>query len=345
MTQLHDNPASSIREIKNINRVISYYPKIKEKLKYNILSAQNFQTELSRRRKLRRRFLLGLIGLTADFGITGSQLTGASKINDLYLAELNKEVSYEVEYQNNKKIPNRALIIQQLNEQSNSVLVLFGRNAKYKYKSLVIIDKAPFTLDCKATIKDPRLNKVYDELTETFNFVVLNNNPKPVSEYPVRGATNSVLDIKYNFDDGNTYLYPPEASGMGYGYDNFNKTFDNFLVYNGKHYLRPDKNCNITMKFDLINGNDYTVKAQSAGILLSVIYEDRLHVSQVLSGTSANYDISSNSSQHIEDTVTIPDWAYGMIQLCKVFDIYDRNGNYIYTIGVVLDAFVGRVIM
>jgi len=337
MTQFR-NPADAIKYYRKIT-YYTYYAPLSETIKSRKASLTNFyQTERVRRRYRRRSLLLGLI---SDFSITDAYLEAPLMIDDIPIGKIGDTVYYAVTYKNNRKSPKGVFITQKIGDVEDTARVEFLGEVSYTRKTPYTLREAPVRLDASAKIYT--LAKTYDEISQTFNVGALDDSFKPVSEYPEPNASNAVLDLSYNFEEGNNYLYPPEATGL-FDYTSPAISFSNVVSYQGLNYLRPDVTSKVRLSFRLRNRSGSTVKLSSPGTLLTVIYADNAHVSQILTGSTGEVTLKNNAYHDFSDTVNIPYSFYGMLQVCKVFDVYKSN-RYYTTIGVVYDFRVGRLLL
>lgn len=263
------------------------------------------------------------------------------------MAKLNEEVVFTVKYKNNLRTPSTAKVVQKVNELSEEVIVLFGAFAEYEKTISYAIDRAPISVVCQGEIVDTVTGGVYDEIQETYDLAVLDDNPKPVSEYPLNipDAVNSELDLAYNWEGLKMYDYPPDLPtgitvyGLSHEYRN------GWLRYEEVHYKEPDILNTIFLTGSIDNNTGFDLTLNSPGTLVTLLYEDRIHVSQLLLGeTLSDVDFADGSTRTISDSLAIPEWAYGYVQLCKVVDLY-KAGQYWSTLGIVLDAPMGRVVL
>jgi hypothetical protein len=260
---------------------------------------------------------------------------------NVYVFEAGTEVIFRGRYVSTLFKPSTAKVVQSIDEDKRIVRVLFpGRGSYYECDVKHKIDKVG-TLTATASISW-RLRG--DVQTKNYEVGLFDWRDKPVSEYPVSGADNAVLDLAYSWKDGN-FVYPPQLP-EGLSFTDMALSFESgFCPFKGRYYKDPTVNNVLRLRFRVLNNTGKPVTIKFWGAPFSVLYEDLRHVSQVNINLSVEDRMVQNGySTEYSFTINIPPWAYGKIAPALAFRIY-RNGMLVYGGGPFFQASVGRLLL
>jgi hypothetical protein len=194
----------------------------------------------------------------------------------------------------------------------------------------------PKNLTCKASSKPrPERPGAYiidviresNSLTLTYPIGLFDDRYKPVSEYPVSGVDNAVLDIPYSWRIQNTIYPQPVLSGLSFS--NLNISFvSGFLQYEGKYYKDPSGNNTVRISCRVTNNSQYDLNVRHWGLVVSVLYEDNQHVSQAnVSVSFPTFDLYRGQYRDYSIDVNLPTWAYGRVAIAHALNFYDKATN------------------
>jgi hypothetical protein len=211
--------------------------------------------------------------------ITGSKFTGYRTIlRNAYVGKSGDKLTYEVDYKNQLNRPTMAKITQKIGDVQGIMNVLFMPGAPYTFtvqKDLV----DPASLQCSAEVTSELGYFKYDSISQTYNVGVFDDRYKPVSEYPVSGADNVVLDIAYSWNVQNTVYPTPLPSELSF--TNMSVSYKSgFILFEGKQYKDPAVNNTVRVYASIKNNSSTTLHVENWGFPLSVLYDDNQHVSQ-----------------------------------------------------------------
>lgn len=261
--------------------------------------------------------------------IEGTEFSGYRfKSSNAYIAKSGDEVSYTGLYKNLRASPITGRITQAMNTKKDEVVVLFMPSAPFKFESKYVVTD-PGSLRCSSEVLAAAGIFRYDRISEAFNIGVLDDRYKPVSEYPVSGADDVVLDIAYDWSVENLVYPLPLPSGLKF--KNMSASFQSgFYPYEGKNYKDHATNNIIRAKATIKNNTGATIRVTHWGAPLSVLYEDLRHVSQIdvnVSFPSRNISNGGTYSYYID--INLPRWCYGRVALAHALNVY-KGGMYIY---------------
>jgi hypothetical protein len=173
--------------------------------------------------------------------------------------------------------------------------------------------------------------RLYAELSQTYPVGVLDDRYKPISEYPVSGTYNAVLDVSYRWRVENRVYPSPPAEVV---FDNLSVSYlSGFVLYEGKYYKDPSVNNTVRVTARVVNRSSYTLTARHYGLVVAVLYEDDRHVSQVnVSVSFPDITLSPDASRSYHFDVNLPAWAYGKVAVAHALRFY-RGGTLFWTGG------------
>ncbi|RLE47823.1 MAG: hypothetical protein DRJ18_02780, partial [Candidatus Methanomethylicota archaeon] len=262
--------------------------------------------------------------------IVNAELTGYRVFyNNAYLCMPDDELAFTVYYKNQTSRPAVAKIEQEFAGKKVIYNVLFMPNAPYQIALKTKVSE-PKKYVASATVKTA-LWVVFgtDSVSYTYPIGLFDDRPKPVSEYPVSGASNVALDIAYNFRVENKIYPTPLPSGLHIR-DMYVQFVSGFVKYSGKLFKDPRTNNIIRVGARIVNNTGATIVVRHWGLPLSVLYEDNRHVSQVnVSVSFPDREIYNGQSYSYYLDVTIPSWAYGKVAIAHALKVY-KGGMFIY---------------
>lgn len=187
--------------------------------------------------------------------------------------------------------------------------------------------------------------RLSNTLSVKYPIGVLDDSPKSVSEYPVSGADNAVLDVPYSWSTG-ADPYPQPVLG-GLSFTNMTASpKSGFLVYGGKAFKDPSTNNTVTLQATVTNNSAYSLTARHRWLVVAVLYGDNQHVSMVSASVPAiSFSLPRGASYTYSLDVSLPGWAYGRVALAHAVDFYDPSGALRYTGGPFVRFEVGRVLL
>jgi hypothetical protein len=244
----------------------------------------------------------------------------------IYVVEKGKTLRYDAEYANQSGAPILVEVEQALGDAERRAEVLFAPYARFSYS--VEAEARPGDMYAHALVRSPLGWTRYDYVSERFTLAVM-RLLKPVSEYPVDGADNVVLDVAYRWSDGSS-VYPSELppglsfTNMGYEY------LSGFVEYGGRMYKDPNVDNVVRVRATINNGTGGAVSVSHYGLPLSVLYEDDRHVSQIDAPVSfPSFDLGDGRSYSYSFDVALPDWCYGHVAVAHAIR-FVRGGMPIY---------------
>jgi len=312
------------------------YEGLREKRLPLVYPARRLSDTLKARR-IRRRSVTNILRkaarpLTRNVKLVAIEKTDFSGYRAIYrgayIAVYGDEVSYRAWFKNRVAIPLVAKTEINLEEAKKIIHVLFMPMAVYESELRYTVERPEYLRASASAVSETGLFR-YDRINETFTVGVLDDRYKPVGEYPVSGVDNAVLDLTYDWRVANL-IYPlPLPEGLSF--DTMSVSIRSGLLnYAGKFYKDPTVNNVVRAAARIRNNTGSTITVRHWGFPLSVLYEDRRHVSQV------NIDVSfperriphgGSYSYYID--FNLPTWAYGHIAAAHALNIY-KDQMYIY---------------
>jgi len=314
-------------------------------IEYNRKKVNAFTDSLVRANR-RLRHLRRLIIRKPDIAITDTKFE-CPNIDGIYIAIPNEKISFEASYQNQKPVSTSAIIQQSMDSKEDiEKLVIFTGNATYKLKlEHEITETEPFKLNCKAVAKNPVTDETLDEFEQPYNIGVLDNNPKPVSDYPVdiAGVKNDIQNSPYDWQGDRSYkLYWPD----GVDVPGLSVETDGILLYQDAHYKDPRSSSHkLTLSFTMTNNTGYDLAYGYSGYYFKTYYDDLKHYSQIdNTHEEPDHHFAKGAQKQISDTITIPDWAYGYISIALITRLKGEPITWEFTV-YTLDIFIGRILL
>jgi len=304
-------------------------PKIKNTKSFFELRSEKFNTRI--RTVLNVSNTLALIrplSITKPISINKVSFSGYRNITSrTYMIKPGDQLVFEVTYKNNERLPVMAKLEQSMADVKDVVNVLFMPQTTYVITQKKSITK-PTRLMCSATASAiARSKKIYDAVTQTYPIGLYDDRYKPVSEYPVSGVDNAILDIAYNWKVQNTVYPTPVPSGITI--DTLSLTYySGFIDYEGKKYKDPTKNNTIKVKARIVNNTGYSLTLSNYGLILSTLYEDNRHVSQAVVDVGSQFSsisLSDGAYYIYELSVNLPTWAYGRVAIAHAINFIRGN--------------------
>jgi hypothetical protein len=264
--------------------------------------------------------------------ITNPRLEGyRAVISNAYIIRPGDELKFTARYVYNGTKPETLLIEQSADGEKQSLIAFFPTKSYIDVTTSVRVGE-PKNLTCRALSK-PRpgrplayivdMLRLSNELTLTYPVGLLDDRPKPVSEYPVRGADNAVLDIPYSWRVQNTVYPQPVPEGLAFS--NLSVEFvSGFVQHEGKYYKDPSTQNTVRIRCRVSNNSAYNLRVEHWGLVVAVLYEDDRHVSQAnvsVRFPSFNLDRGQSRDYHID--VNLPTWAYGKVAIAHAMLFHD----------------------
>jgi hypothetical protein len=237
----------------------------------------------------------------------------------LYVVQQGKTLRWEVEYISQTRAPILVEIEQGLGDVRKKVEVLFA--APYgRFKYAVEMEARPGEINAYAIVRSPMGWTRYDYVSEYFRLAVL-RLLKPVSEYPVEGADNVVLDITYAWRDG-CFTYPPELP-PGLSFVNMSYEYlRGFVEYGGTKYKDPNVDNVVRVRATIKNETGTTINISHYGFPISVLYEDGRHVSQIDAPVSfPTFNLENGKTYSYSFDVALPEWCYGHVAIAHAIRV------------------------
>jgi hypothetical protein len=187
--------------------------------------------------------------------------------------------------------------------------------------------------------------RLSNTLSVKYPIGVLDDSPKPASEYPVSGADNAVLDVPYSWSTGADPYPQPVLEGLIF--TNMTVSLKSgFLVYGGKAFKDPSTNNTVTLQATVTNNSAYSLTAKHRWLVVAVLYGDNQHVSMASASVPAtSFSLPRGASYTYSLDVSLPGWSYGRVALAHAMDFYDHLGVLRYTGGPFVRFEVGRVLL
>jgi hypothetical protein len=268
--------------------------------------------------------------------ITEPKITGyRAIISNAYLVKAGDTITFKATYKYSGRKPEAIRLYQSIDGTSQEKVVLFTPKSQYLMEvSKKITD--PANINCKAETM-PRRERVLpyirdyireaNTLIQTYPIGLYDDRYKPVSEYPVSGVDNAVLDIAYSWKVQNTVYPTPVPSGITI--DTLSLTYySGFIDYEGKKYKDPTKNNTVKVKARIVNNTGYSLTLSNYGLVVSTLYEDNIHVSQAVVDIGNQFPSTSlpDGAYYIyELSVNLPTWAYGRVAIAHAINFIRGN--------------------
>ncbi len=277
--------------------------------------------------------------------IRGELLGYRGVFRGAYMVKSGEALRFRATYEYTGRKPETIVLDQSMDDTRYVYYVLFAPKSTYVLESTKSINE-PCYLTCKAITK-PRAQRplaylidyvrLYNELTQTYPIGLYDDRYKPVSEYPVEGVNNAVLDAPYSWRVENR-VYPMPAPD-GFVFDNLSVILlSGFINYEGKHYKDPATNNIVRATVRFTNNTAYTLTLRHYGLVLAVLYEDDMHASQgLVDVTFPDTTLLRGSRIEYYFDVSLPTWAYGKVLLAHAINFY--IGNRLYWTGGPLYCF------
>jgi len=242
-------------------------------------------------------------------------------------------ISFKARYTYGGVKPEVIVLEQRIDGAKKTATILFPMRGSYYDLEVSTQITDPKNVTCKA-ISKPRRElplrylldwmREYNEVTQTYPIGLFDERPKPVSEYPVSGVDNAVLDIPYSWSVQNT-AYPQPALG-GLSFTDMRVEFSSgFLMYEGRPYKDPSSNNTVRVRCRIVNNSSYDLSVRHWGLVLSTLYEDNRHVSQANVDVSfPSFDLYRGQYRDYYLDVNIPSWAYGRVAIAHAMNFYDK---------------------
>jgi hypothetical protein len=187
--------------------------------------------------------------------------------------------------------------------------------------------------------------KLANRLSVKYPVGLLDDKPKPVSEYPVSGVDHYVLDIAYNWTKGAEVYPQPVLSGLSF--TNMSLSFGSgFINIGGKLFKDPSTNNTVTLRATIVNNSAYDLTARHLWMVISMLYEDNRHISM------ANINVSiptlvlyRGRSNSYEVNINLPTWAHGRVTIAHAINFHDATGTLRYSGGPFVRFEVGRILL
>ena len=275
--------------------------------------------------------------IVKDISISGHIAT----IDGIYITKYNSDIKSTTIFENKATRPTVRQLSVEMDGVSKGVYVLFGAKATYTIELTKKIT-SPQHLNVRARVYAPLLQA--DEVTQKYTIGLLDNRAKPVSEYPVQGVDNAVLDIAYSWKEG-VAIYPSNVPTNKISIKPYSTVkYDGFYKYD-IYYKLLDRDNKVTVKWIVTyNGSKY-LDIHNYGVLVSVLYDDLRHVSSAVADVKLpNVRIGSKMSYNFSATVTLPPWAYGYVAIVVAQKFFE-GGMPIYYGGPMWTFKVGRVLL
>jgi hypothetical protein len=261
--------------------------------------------------------------------ITGELSGYRMTFRSAYIAKRGDELAFRATYTYTGAKPELIAMELRAGESRKSRADLFTPMERRTEEVRVSVSR-PGNLSCTAR-SFPRIRgpvryavarrRIYNELSQVYPVGLLDDSYKPVSEYPVSGVDNAVLDIPYSWRVENKVYPPPPAEVV---FDNLAVSFQSgFISYEGKYYKDPAANNTVRVSARVTNRSSYTLTARHYGLVVSVLYEDNAHVSQAnVSVSFPDTALSPGASRTYYFDVNLPAWAYGKVAVAHVLSFY-----------------------
>jgi hypothetical protein len=261
--------------------------------------------------------------------ITGELAGYRMTYKSAYVAKRGDELAFRATYTYTGAKPELITMELRAGESRKSRADLFTPMERRTEEVRVPVSE-PGNLSCRAR-SFPRIRgpiryalarrRIYNELSQVYPVGLLDDRYKPVSEYPVSGADNAVLDVPYSWRVENTVYPSPPAEVV---FDNLAVSFQSgFVSHEGKYYKDPSVNNTVRVTARVMNRSSYTLTARHYGLAVLVLYEDNRHVSQVnVSVSFPDTTLSPGASRSYYFDVNLPTWAYGKVAVAHALRFY-----------------------
>lgn len=270
--------------------------------------------------------------------ITQSRLEGyRTVIRNAYIIKSGDELRFRCRYTYSGMAPDIVVVQQSIDGEAKTLNVLFTGKGSYYDLDVTTKVSGPKNVVCKAYTK-PKVSvpiqkmRKYNELTQTYPVGLFDERPKPVSEYPVSDASNAVLDLPYSWSVGNSVYPEPVLPGLSF--TDMSVGYSGFLRYEDKYYKDPTRNNSVVIAYRIVNDTAYDLSVSHYGLLLSVLYEDNRHVSQVNIGVDfPSFTLNKGQYKDCSISVNLPSWAYGRVAMAHALNFYDRETGMLKYVG------------
>jgi len=276
----------------------------------------------------------------ATLQIKRAQLIGnIAKYGDVYISKPT-ELMYHVEYYNAGRSV-RALVYQQIGEMKNKVIVLFGKNAIYRFDQKYKFEK-PEKLQLVADIRHRRwISDAHFEQVLTMGLA--DDRPRPVDTYPEPKASNEVLDLKPQWKEG-ADLYPkPVPEGVSISPKPI--TYVSGIFKWDTNYRVPIEPAKIRLSYTVTNNTDRRLTIEEWSAMVAILYEDQLHMSYATTKAGyepRNLDVGQSTTYTFD--IPLPEWIYGYVTVTHACRYY-KDGMFVYGGGAIWNFKLGRVIL
>jgi len=268
-------------------------------------------------------------------GMEGYRFTHRSA----YIAVAGDELTFRVRFSYRGTIPEIVRCTASAGDKSRTEAVFFAPRSTYEMAVKVPVGE-PGYLRCSATTK-PRPKaplryaidyiRLANSASQSYPVGLLDPRPKPVSEYPVSGVDNAELMSPYSWSVGYS-VYPTDVppglyiGGLSVEYRS------GFVEYAGRYYRDPATNNTVRVRARVTNTTGYTLTLRNYGLVVSVLYEDNIHVSQAVVDVSfPERTLAHGESHSYYLDVNIPTWAYGRVAIAHAIAFY--RGNTLFWVG------------
>jgi len=250
------------------------------------------------------------------------------------------ELIYKVEYYNSGRRV-KASVYQQIGNVKNKVLVLFGKNATYALEQRYKLDK-PQKLPLVADIRHRRwVSDSHFEQVVTIGLA--DDRPRPINTYPEQRASNEILDIRPDWKEGADIYPKPIPEGVVISPKQFEPVSGLFKwdIY----YRVPLETTRVRFSYTVINNTDRTLTIEDWNCMVSILYEDRQHMSYAYARTGyapRTLGIRQNTTYTFE--IPLPEWVYGYVSVTHTCKYY-KDGMFVYAGGPIWNFRLGRVML
>lgn len=255
-----------------------------------------------------------------DHGVSGH----VGVIDGVLVSRYGDELVFSSIFENESRRPTIAKVRASVDGKGKLMHVLFMPNSYYELDVGYSVVR-PSYVSFKSSVES-EYGSTYDELSLNYALGVLDNRPKPVSEYPIYGCDNVELDLYYDWRVG-SYVYPSTLpSGLSFSNLSLSYVYG-FIWYEGVAYKDPRVNNRVRACCTVRNNTGSTIRMVHYGLPISVMYEDNRHVSQLnapISFPTVNMPSGSSYSYCID--VNIPSQFYGRIAIAHALSFY--KGDY-----------------
>jgi len=292
--------------------------------------------------KVNRAELVMRQSLTKPFKIDAVNLTGyRTTYGNAFIIKNGDSLTFSARYVSTRS--GVGIIEQQIGNNKKIINVLFPTPNSYYDLSLDYIPSNPEKLTCTASIK-PKAIGQGDVVTQVYPIGMFDLRDKPVSEYPVSGADNYVLDIAYSWQD-KIHIYPTPPTEITFSNIRFTLK-SGFVSFEGNNYRDPNATLYADFLFNISTSYGASVTIKHWGILVGVMYDGCRNVSQVdvTNQVGKPSDVSGYNvgAMYSFKNVPFPNWIYGKAFLIYALKVF-KNGYPVYYGGPVIQFTIGRL--